>query len=44
MMTYNPRYYPELMEQAGLRKAKDLLAYRHDAERHRDGEDRARGR
>jgi len=27
MMAYNPRYYPELMEQAGLRKAKDLLAY-----------------
>ena len=27
MMTYNPRYYPVLMEQAGLRKAKDLLAY-----------------
>ena len=27
MMTYNPRYYPELMEKAGLRKAKDLMAY-----------------
>ena len=27
MMTYNPRYYPELFEKAGLRKAKDLLAY-----------------
>ena len=27
MMTYNPRYYPELMETTGLRKAKDLLAY-----------------
>jgi GNAT superfamily N-acetyltransferase len=27
MMTYNPRYYPELMDKAGLRKAKDLLAY-----------------
>jgi GNAT superfamily N-acetyltransferase len=27
MMTYNPRYYPALMEQVGLRKAKDLLAY-----------------
>jgi len=27
MMTYNPRYYPTLMEQAGLRKVKDLLAY-----------------
>ena len=27
MMTYNPRYYPELMDQVGLRKAKDLFAY-----------------
>ena len=27
MMTYNPQYYPVLMEQIGLRKAKDLLAY-----------------
>jgi len=27
MMSYNPRYYPTLMEQTGLRKAKDLLAY-----------------
>ncbi len=27
MMTYNPRYYPRLFEGAGLRKAKDLLAY-----------------
>jgi GNAT superfamily N-acetyltransferase len=27
MMTYNPRYYPKLMEQAGLAKVKDLLAY-----------------
>jgi GNAT superfamily N-acetyltransferase len=27
MMPYNPRYYPALMEQAGLRKAKDLYAY-----------------
>jgi hypothetical protein len=27
MMTYNPRYYPALMEGAGLRKAKDLYAY-----------------
>jgi GNAT superfamily N-acetyltransferase len=27
MMTYNPPYYPVLMEQAGLRKAKDLYAY-----------------
>jgi hypothetical protein len=27
MMSYNPSYYPALMEQAGLRKAKDLLAY-----------------
>lgn len=27
MMTYNPRYYPKLMEQAGLKKIKDLNAY-----------------
>jgi GNAT superfamily N-acetyltransferase len=27
MMTYNHRYYPELMDRSGLRKAKDLLAY-----------------
>jgi hypothetical protein len=27
MMTYNPRYYPVLMDRLGLRKAKDLLAY-----------------
>ena len=27
MMTYNPRYYPALMEGAGLRKAKDLNAF-----------------
>ncbi len=27
MMPYNPPYYPKLMEQAGLHKAKDLLAY-----------------
>lgn len=31
MMTYNPRYYPALMEQAGLRKAKDLYAYLSNA-------------
>jgi len=31
MMTYNPPYYPALMDQVGLRKAKDLLAYSHDA-------------
>jgi GNAT superfamily N-acetyltransferase len=31
MMTYNPRYYPRLMEQAGLNKAKDLLAYLSNA-------------
>ncbi len=28
MMTYNPPYYPELMERYGLAKAKDLYAYR----------------
>jgi GNAT superfamily N-acetyltransferase len=27
MMTYNPRYYPELLEKVGLRKARDLYAY-----------------
>ena len=27
MTTWNPRYYPTLVEQAGLTKAKDLLAY-----------------
>lgn len=27
MMTYNPPYYPVLLESAGLRKAKDLYAY-----------------
>ena len=27
MMTYNPRYYSGLIERAGLKKAKDLLAY-----------------
>ncbi len=31
MMTYNPPYYPALMDQLGLRKAKDLFAYSHDA-------------
>ncbi|MFN2387755.1 MAG: N-acetyltransferase [Thermoanaerobaculia bacterium] len=27
MMTYNPPYYPALVEAAGFRKSKDLLAY-----------------
>lgn len=31
MMPYNPPYYPELMDTAGLRKAKDLLAYLSNA-------------
>jgi hypothetical protein len=31
MMTYNPRYYPALMERNGLHKAKDLFAYLSDA-------------
>ena len=30
MMTYNPRYYIPLVEAAGFRKAKDLLAFRLD--------------
>lgn len=33
MTTYNPRYYPTLMEGLGLRKAKDLLAYISHADR-----------
>ena len=31
MMSYNPRYYPGLMEQVGLTKAKDLYAYLSNA-------------
>jgi GNAT superfamily N-acetyltransferase len=31
MMTYNPPYYPRLMEQVGLTKSKDLLAYLSNA-------------
>ncbi len=30
MMTYNPPFYPALLEGAGFRKAKDLLAYWFD--------------
>jgi hypothetical protein len=30
MMTYNPRYYIDLIDGAGLTKAKDLLAYAFD--------------
>ena len=30
MMTYNPRYYVTLVEAAGFRKAKDLLAFYMD--------------
>lgn len=30
MMTYNPRYYPGLVEAEGFRKAKDLLAFHID--------------
>ena len=30
MMTYNPRYYIDLIEKAGFTKAKDLLAYHFD--------------
>jgi GNAT superfamily N-acetyltransferase len=33
MMTYNPRYYPVLIEGAGLRKAKDLYAYTSHAQK-----------
>ena len=31
MMTYNPSYYPALMDRVGLRKAKDLYAYLSNA-------------
>ena len=31
MMTYNPRYYPELLDRVGLTKAKDLYAYLSNA-------------
>jgi GNAT superfamily N-acetyltransferase len=31
MMTYNPRYYPALMDKVGMRKAKDLYAYLSNA-------------
>jgi len=31
MMTYNPPYYSRLMEQVGLKKSKDLLAYLSNA-------------
>lgn len=30
MMTYNPRYYPALLEQTGLGKVRDLLAFHID--------------
>jgi hypothetical protein len=33
MMTYNPRYYVPLVEAAGFRKAKDLLAFHMDLSR-----------
>jgi hypothetical protein len=33
MMVYNPPYYASLMEQVGLRKAKDLLAYLSNSHR-----------
>jgi GNAT superfamily N-acetyltransferase len=33
MMPYNPRYYPALMEKAGLQKIKDLHAYISHADR-----------
>ena len=31
MMTYNPRYYPGLLEQIGLSKSKDIYAYLSNA-------------
>jgi GNAT superfamily N-acetyltransferase len=33
MMTYNPPYYDSLLQQVGLRKAKDLFAYLSNANR-----------
>jgi len=36
MMTYNPPFYPELIEQAGFQKAMDLLAYFMDFGEARD--------
>jgi hypothetical protein len=33
MMPYNPRYYPDLIEQAGFRKVKELWAYSKQADR-----------
>ncbi|MBV9742229.1 MAG: hypothetical protein JO099_00575 [Acidobacteriia bacterium] len=33
MMTYNPPYYPVLMDRLGFRKAKDLLAYESTSEK-----------
>ena len=33
MMTYNPSYYPALMDRAGLRKSKDLWAWLSNANR-----------
>lgn len=32
MMTYNPAYYPGLLAEAGLRRSRDLVAYRVDLE------------
>ena len=32
MMTYNPRYYPKLLEQAGLQKVKDLYSFVNTAD------------
>jgi len=33
LLNYNPPYYPELLEGAGLAKAKDLYTFRYDASR-----------
>jgi GNAT superfamily N-acetyltransferase len=33
MMTYNPKYYLDLMDNYGIKKAKDLYAYRIDNEK-----------
>ena len=44
MMTYNPPYYPALMDGVGLRKAKDLLRLPQQRQHHRHEENRPRGR
>ena len=44
MMTYNPPYYATLIERAGLKKIKDLLAYITTARSHGRTQGHARSR